>query len=565
MVSKEFAAAGFVWECRLPRNEKAQSRGFCFVAFARRDEAEKAIKLFTGGTILGRPVAVDWAVAKDRFESAAAGAAAAEEEAPEADAGPSGAGGDEEGDELPRVRRRAAFPFSSAQSLAPPLRLPLACTGPNSTPPEHPDATVHLPIASDPPPASFLRQGSKGKEGAPAADTDAPANGEAEAPKKKRRVGDPAATVVLHGVPPEATDVQLRAAVVSFGRPRHLSFATDKLSGRRTGVAFVEFFAREPAAALVTAAAAKTVVLAGCRVKARSLDTAPPDLSAANAKVDKRNLYLAREGEVPLGSPAATGVSDADMEKRQQAAAEKAEKLRNPNYHVSATRLFFRNLPASADEKRLRKLCAGAVEQRTGRSPEILRVNVMRDAARLDKAGNPKSRGSAYVELGNHADALATLRAVNNNPLVFNKEKRPIVEFALEDVRQKYKRDVKLVARRRGERDRAAGEEGGGAAEEEPEAREPWKDKGKGKGKGGKEAGKGGAGKGPPTSGREGGGNDGDDGGARRPGKAGLKRKAGGGARAEGKSDKRTGGPGGEGGGGRKKGTAAAGGKKKQR
>lgn len=101
IISKEFSAAGFVWECRLPRNEKGQSRGFCFVAFTRRDEAEKAIALFTGGSILGRPVAVDWAVAKDRYESAAAGAAAAEEEDADEAAGPSG---DSDGDEQPRVR-----------------------------------------------------------------------------------------------------------------------------------------------------------------------------------------------------------------------------------------------------------------------------------------------------------------------------------------------------------------------------------------------------------------------------------------------------------------------------
>lgn len=332
--------------------------------------------------------------------------------------------------------------------------------------------------------------------------------------------------MVLQGVPPEATEAQLRACVERFGRPKHLSFAVDKLSGRRTGVAFVEFPSRDTAAAVVSAAAEKPLVLAGCRVKARSLDSAPPDPSAANAKVDKRNLYLAREGEVPLGSPAAIGVSAEDMQKRQQAAAEKAEKLRNPNYHVSATRLFFRNLPPSLDEKRLAKLCADAVEARTGQAPDIRGVHVMRDASRLDKAGKPKSKGSAYVELGNHPDALATLRAVNNNPTVFTKDRRPIVEFALEDKRQSYKRDVKLAARRRAGRDgdgaRGGGGEGGGDGGPPPE---------RGGGRGG---GKRGAGAGAEERrGKKAKGGR-DDGGADDDGRGGKKERAEGGGRRSG-------------------------------
>lgn len=108
LVAREFSAAGFVWESRLPRDPKGLSRGFCFVAYSRREEAEKAIQLFTGGSILGRPVAVDWAVAKDRYDAAAAGAGAPpgdgdEEEEEEAAAGPSGAGGGAEG-QKPKVR-----------------------------------------------------------------------------------------------------------------------------------------------------------------------------------------------------------------------------------------------------------------------------------------------------------------------------------------------------------------------------------------------------------------------------------------------------------------------------
>jgi nucleolar protein 4 len=39
------------------------------------------------------------------------------------------------------------------------------------------------------------------------------------------------------------------------------------------------------------------------------------------------------------------------------------------------------------------------------------------------------------VEFTDHEQALAALRQLNNNPDVFTKEHRPIVEFALEDQR----------------------------------------------------------------------------------------------------------------------------------
>ena len=67
---RDFSAAGFVWEAHLPRNERGQSRGFGFVAFVRREEAERALALFNGKALSGRPVAVDWALSKDRYSKA---------------------------------------------------------------------------------------------------------------------------------------------------------------------------------------------------------------------------------------------------------------------------------------------------------------------------------------------------------------------------------------------------------------------------------------------------------------------------------------------------------------
>jgi hypothetical protein len=110
-------------------------------------------------------------------------------------------------------------------------------------------------------------------------------------------------------------------------------------------------------------------------VRARNTQTAHPVVK--EAKVDKRNLWLAREGEVPLNSAAAIGVSTADMEKRQAAAIEKGEKLRNPNYHVSTVRLLFRNLPATLTEKQLQRLCLDALQEKTTNNLRVRALHCM--------------------------------------------------------------------------------------------------------------------------------------------------------------------------------------------
>ena len=58
------------------------------------------------------------------------------------------------------------------------------------------------------------------------------------------------------------------------------------------------------------------------------------------------------------------------------------------------------------------------------------------DATRPDADGKPRSRGIGFVEFEEHEHALAALRTLNNNPEIFGKARRPIVEFAVEDARQ---------------------------------------------------------------------------------------------------------------------------------
>jgi RNA recognition motif-containing protein len=61
---------------------------------------------------------------------------------------------------------------------------------------------------------------------------------------------------------------------------------------------------------------------------------------------------------------------------------------------------------------------------------------ILRDAEKTDAKGQAKSRGCAFVEFESHEDALVCLRQMNNNAALFGgKAARPIVEFAVENVR----------------------------------------------------------------------------------------------------------------------------------
>jgi nucleolar protein 4 len=90
-----FTPAGFVWEVSLPLGEGGAGRGFAFVGFQCKADAERGIKLVNATKVANRPVAVDWALSKRQYESAAVAGAAAGGTAPEGVAAEEGGSGDE--------------------------------------------------------------------------------------------------------------------------------------------------------------------------------------------------------------------------------------------------------------------------------------------------------------------------------------------------------------------------------------------------------------------------------------------------------------------------------------
>lgn len=75
---------------------------------------------------------------------------------------------------------------------------------------------------------------------------------------------------------------------------------------------------------------------------------------------DSRNLYLAKEGTILAGTPAAEGVSASDLAKRLRLEQSKNQSLKNLNRFVSMERVTIHNIPPSYDSAKLRKVIVKA-------------------------------------------------------------------------------------------------------------------------------------------------------------------------------------------------------------
>lgn len=159
---------------------------------------------------------------------------------------------------------------------------------------------------------------------------------------------------------------------------------------------------------------------------------------------DKRNMHLADVGRIDNNSGDLwTQLSSGDKSKRLNAIRTKADKLKNPNFMVSAVRLSVRNLPRHADEYTLRHMFASG-KKSVLRQVKLVKVRRMcACVCALSASHRPclqdednQSKGFGFVEFKEHDEALKALHRVNNNASFFGAEQRPIVEFAVDDARK---------------------------------------------------------------------------------------------------------------------------------
>ncbi|NWZ58381.1 RBM28 protein, partial [Haliaeetus albicilla] len=450
-----FSPFGTVLEVNIPRKPDGKMRGFAFVQLRNMLEAAKALRGMNMKEIKGRPVAVDWAVAKDKYRAtqgsqpdgegqlcpdscrsgkgtAVADSSEEEEDGEEYD----DKGGSEDDSELEEGSEEEEEEEGLVYSALWGRLVGWAAAG----------RVTGLVTGGGflgvwggyPGVWKLLRCGQQ----APTAGSFVVAGG--DAPKKQQGKGrqppsdvGEGRTVFIRNLSFDTEEEALGEMLQQFGDLKYVRVVLHPDTEHSKGCAFAQFLTQEAAQKCLQAAQEESEG-GGLRLDGRLLRIDPAvsreeahKLRGQKAKkpTGTRNLYLAREGLIRAGTKAAEGVSDADMAKRARFEELKYQKLRDQNIFVSRTRLCIHNLPKAVDSARLRRLLLQVAGG--GKAMRIKECRVMRELR-----GKGQSLGYAFVEFGEHEQALAALRSINNNPRLFGAQKRPIVEFSLEDRRK---------------------------------------------------------------------------------------------------------------------------------
>lgn len=148
-----------------------------------------------------------------------------------------------------------------------------------------------------------------------------------------------------------------------------------------------------------------------------------------------RNLHLAMIGVILPGMPEAALVNPQDLARRTRSWNTRKSKLKNPNFVVSPTRLSIRNLPRDVDDAKLKKVSLDAVTRARRQIAEEDGTEPDSSVVRLHQVKLVQNGNYGFVEFQKHEDALHALTILNNSN-VFGRSARPIVEFAIENMRE---------------------------------------------------------------------------------------------------------------------------------
>ncbi|XP_017404981.1 RNA-binding protein 28 [Cebus imitator] len=458
-----FAQFGAVLEVNIPRKPDGKMRGFAFVQFKNLLEAGKALKGMNMKEIKGRTVAVDWAVAKDIYKDTQSISALGEEKSCESkhqesvkkngreeedmEKEENDDDDDDDDDEVDddedeeeenieskvtksvQIQKRAIKRTASAES-----------------------SEEHSEEDSD------LEESDSIDDGEELAQSDSSTEEQEDkavqvSNKKKRKLPsdvNEGKTVFIRNLSFDSDEEELGELLQQFGDLKYVRIVLHPDTEHSKGCAFAQFMTQEAAQKCLLAASPENeaggLKLGGRQLKVDLAVTRDEAAKLQTKKVKKptgtRNLYLAREGLIRAGTKAAEGVSAADMAKRERFELLKHQKLKDQNIFVSRTRLCLHNLPKAVDDKQLRKLLLSATRGEKG--VRIKECRVMRDLKGAHGNMKGQSLGYAFAEFQEHEHALKALRHINNNPEIFGPQKRPIVEFSLEDRRKLKMKELRI-------------------------------------------------------------------------------------------------------------------------
>jgi len=423
-LKEEFQKYGNILKVYIPRKPDKKMYGYGFVEFEKKWDASKAIAKMNMTEMLGRPVAVDWAVSREKYKMAVEKESHAENETVNIK------DEDMSDDDLPKVKQE-----SSGSKRAGKVRVKNKEDSQSESDDSDDQSDNDSGLDDD---SGDDINSDDDEDDDDDDDDEGDDSGDEEGPPvKKRRLKSDAedgCTLFLRNLSFDTTNQSLRERLGEFGEVVYALVCIDPDTDHPRGTAFVRYRTQEQAEACIMSTKDQPLVLDGRNVDVypalskKNLQKVKEDRSKKEPK-DNRNIYLEREGVIFPNSPAAQGVSMHDMKLRQQIQKWKSAALKNVNMFISPVRLYVQNIPDNINDTRLKTVFSKA----GGKAAVITEARIMRDMRRLDAGGVGQSKGYGFVTFTRHQDALTALRGVNNNPTIFSKDRRPIVDFSVEN------------------------------------------------------------------------------------------------------------------------------------
>ncbi|KAH6882718.1 hypothetical protein BKA58DRAFT_373785 [Alternaria rosae] len=521
-LQKLFRSYGKVNFVNLPKKPNGELRGFGFVSLRGKKNAERAIQELNGKEVDERPIAVDWAVDRETWQSL---------QKTEREGDDAKADGEDEDEDMEDAESSAVSSDDDDSEMD------------DSEDDEDDSNTDYEDISED--------------------DEDGGVELEQEDTRPKREEY----TLFVRNVPFTVDDERLKEHFQQFGGIRFARVVVDRETERPKGTGFVSFFAEEdminclkgvPRVKLQKKNLDKkdgsTITVTHSVLEdedadptgkytidgrilqiSRAVDkneatrlTAEGAASRFSRDKDKRRLYLLSEGTIASNSPLYQKLSPSEIKMREESATMRRKQIQeNPSLHLSLTRLSVRNIPRSITSKDLKQLARSAVvgfaaDVKEGKRQKLNKEEVIRGGQEMlvaekmrkkkgkgivkqakvvfetpagskvsEDTGAGRSRGYGFIEYYTHRNALMGLRWLNGHAVDYkiksgptpkskkaaqealeDKRKRLIVEFAIENAN---------VVNRRSDREEKAREPPKSKAEGEADSddAEPGATKGK--------------------------------------------------------------------------------------
>ncbi|CAH1799491.1 unnamed protein product, partial [Owenia fusiformis] len=442
-LKEEFTKHGTVTEVKIPSRPNGKHPGFGFIQFQDVKKAAKAIEALNTKAIKGRPVAVDWAIPREKYIAVQEKQNEKTDDSNKNDSDDndsdnemeSDSPSDSDNDNDIRTKTKKSHKISN-----------LKRKHKDSDSNEDSDTEVEEDSEdddnseesdqSDDDKDSDLEGSDEGSE----SDMEESDEDEVETPTHPKKTDvDDGRTLFIRNISFETPVEKLEEMLSQFGEIEFCRLVIDPNTDHPRGSGFVKFKTKDAMEQCLQQAEEEdmdggitidgrklNMIVAVSRDKAQAIKASKKEKEPK----DNRNLYLAREGMIRPGTQGAEGLDKTDLDKRMKVDAVKRQKLKNPQIFISKTRLCVRNLPTSTGDTDLRQIYLKATGDNKAKISEC---RIMRDLTRVNEKGVAKSRGYAFIEFTEHKHALAALRQTNNNPAIFGEKKRPIVEFSLEN------------------------------------------------------------------------------------------------------------------------------------